>query len=90
MIKNPVRVDPMAALPEVDAVSVMSFSTESVAPRQRIDYWHSDVLRRLDSAPGVDDSMPFNASLTRLAGLGGELLVHRSPGGAARCCALPG
>ncbi|WP_284946681.1 hypothetical protein [Acidisoma cladoniae] len=53
-----------------------SFSTDSVAPAQRIDYWHSGVLRRLDSAPGLDAGAPFNARLTRLAALGVELLDH--------------
>lgn len=69
----------MAAPSEAEAVAVASFSTESVAPRQRVDYWHSGVLRRLDSAPRMDDGTSFNARLTRvtrLAGSGGELLDH--------------
>ncbi len=57
-------------------MSLTSFSTDSVPPAQRIDYWHSGVLRRLDTAPGRDESAPFNARLTRLAGRGAELLDH--------------
>ncbi|WP_325351835.1 hypothetical protein, partial [Acidisoma sp.] len=74
MIKTFDQAGPVAAPSEAEAVSIASFSTDTVAPAQRIDYWHKGVLRRLDSAPGLDDSTPFNARLTRLAGLGGELL----------------
>jgi AraC-like DNA-binding protein len=70
------RAGKPAAQPEAPAVSVATFSTDSVPPAQRIDYWHSGVLRRLDAAPGLDGSTPFKARLTRLTGLGGELLDH--------------
>ena len=56
--------------------SLVSFSTESVPYAQRADYWHDGVLRRLDTAPGLDAAVPFHARLTRLAGEGGELLEH--------------
>ena len=65
-------------------MSLMSFSTDSVPPAQRVDYWHSDVLRRLDTAPRRDESAPFNARLIRLAGLGAELLDHSGSAQLAR------
>jgi AraC-like DNA-binding protein len=65
-----------AAHTEAPAVCVTSFSTDAVPLAQRIDYWHSGVLRRLDAAPGLDESRPFKARLTRLTGFGGELLDH--------------
>lgn len=71
-------------------MALTSFSTESVPPAQRIDYWHSGVLRLLDAAPGLDAGMMFDARLTRLAGVGAELLDHAGSGlmarrDAARC-----
>jgi AraC family transcriptional activator of tynA and feaB len=65
-------------------VSLTSFSTDSVSPAQRIDYWHGGVLRRLDTAPGLDAGGPFNARLTRLAALGTELLDHSGSAQLAR------
>jgi AraC-like DNA-binding protein len=66
---------------------VATFSTDSVPPAQRIDYWHSGVLRRLDAAPGPDASTGFKARLTRLTGLGGELLDHSGSAQVVRRCA---
>jgi len=65
-------------------VSIATFSTDSVPAAQRIDYWHSGVLRRLDTAPGLDAGTPFNARLTRLTGLGTELLDHSGSAQMAR------
>ncbi len=53
-----------------------SFSTDAVPLAQRLDFWHSGVLRRLDVSPGTDVTVPFRASLTRLAGKGAEMLDH--------------
>jgi AraC family transcriptional regulator, positive regulator of tynA and feaB len=58
------------------AGSLTSFSTDSVPPAQRPDYWHDGVLRRLDTAPGLDAAAPFHARLTRVTGESGELLEH--------------
>ncbi len=59
-----------------DAGQLASFSTDAVPHAQRLDYWHSGVLRRLDTSPGADLATPFRAKLTRLAGEGAEMLDH--------------
>jgi AraC-like DNA-binding protein len=59
-----------------DAGQLASFSTDAVPHEQRLDYWHSGVLRRLDMSPGADVTTPFRAKLTRLAGKGAEMLDH--------------
>jgi AraC family transcriptional regulator, positive regulator of tynA and feaB len=59
-----------------DAGALASFSTHTVPLRQRLDYWHSGVLRRLDISPAADVTTPFRAKLTRLAGMGAEMLDH--------------
>lgn len=55
--------------------SMAAFSTGAVPGPQRRDYWHNDVLRRLDSQPD-EEVRPFHAQLTRLTGEGAELLQH--------------
>jgi AraC-like DNA-binding protein len=59
-----------------DAGQLASYSTDAVPHAQRLDYWHSGVLRRLDMSPGADVTVPFRAKLTRLAGKGAEMLDH--------------
>jgi AraC-like DNA-binding protein len=80
----------MVQIPDLDApapsplkgadVPLMSFSTASVPASQRIDYWHSGVLRLLDTAPLLQDGMAFDARLTRLAGCHAELVEHAGSG----------
>jgi AraC family transcriptional regulator, positive regulator of tynA and feaB len=70
------RKIPAEPLPGGESGSLTSFSTDSVPPAQRPDYWHDGVLRRLDTAPGLGAAAAFHARLTRLAGEGAELLEH--------------
>lgn len=61
---------------DADAGQLASFSTDAVPHAQRLDYWHSGVLRRLDASPGPDMTTPFRAKLTRLVRNGAEMLDH--------------
>jgi AraC-like DNA-binding protein len=74
----------------VAAGSLISFSTDALPAFQRKDYWHSEVLRRLDTTDKQDNPAPFKAQLIRLPGSGAELLRHSSSSlfaqrDAARC-----
>lgn len=64
--------------------SLVSFSTDSVPPAKRPDYWRDGVLRRLITAPELDAATPFHARLTRVAGADAELLEHTGSALAAR------
>lgn len=70
--------------PAVTAETLMSFSTDAVSPAQRMDYWYSDVLRRLDTVPGHNSAAPFHARMIRLAAADAELLDHTGGAHAAR------
>ncbi len=56
--------------------ALASFSTDTVPPRDRLDYWHEDVLRRLDTSPTADRTAAFAARLLCFSGNGAELLQH--------------
>ena len=76
MTANHDRTMPPVSPLDSDAGSLTSFSTNAVPLTQRLDYWHSGVLRRLDISPGIDVTTPFRAKLTRMAGEGAEMLDH--------------
>ena len=78
------RIAPQGPPLGEEAGSLVSFSTDSVPPAKRPDYWRDGVLRRVDAAPDLDAAMPFHARLTRLAGSGAELLEHTGSALAAR------
>jgi len=53
-----------------------SFSTDAVLPKDRLDYWHEDVLRRLDTSPSAEMAPLFAAKLSCFSGDRAELLEH--------------
>jgi len=53
-----------------------SFSTDAVPPKDRLDYWHEDVLRRLDTSPSAEMAPVFAARLLCFSGDQAELLEH--------------
>jgi len=53
-----------------------SFSTDKVPPRDRLAYWHEDVLRRLDTSPSAEMAPVFAARLISFSGDRAELLEH--------------
>jgi AraC family transcriptional activator of tynA and feaB len=61
--------------PDAAAGSLSIFSTDAVPLAQRADYWHGDVLRRLDTS-GAQERAPFRAQLMRLSGDGMQMLQH--------------
>ncbi len=70
------RTTPPVSHLNPDAGSLALFSTDAVPHAQRLEYWHGDVLRRLEIAPGANAATPFRAKLTRLAGKDAEMLDH--------------
>jgi AraC-like DNA-binding protein len=53
-----------------------NFSTDAVPPKDRLDYWHEDVLRRLDTRPSAEMAPVFAARLLCFSGGKAELLEH--------------
>jgi AraC family transcriptional activator of tynA and feaB len=66
------KTQPEAAV----AGSLITCSTDEVPPAQRADFWHEDVLRRLDTSGSPHQTRSFRAHLTRLSGDGVEMLQH--------------
>jgi AraC-like DNA-binding protein len=58
------------------AGTLTAFSTDTVPPAHRLDYWHEDVLRRLDTIPSADMAPVFAGRLMHFSGNGAELLEH--------------
>jgi AraC-like DNA-binding protein len=67
---------PKAAPEAAAAGSLITCSTDQVPPAQRADFWHDDVLRRLDTSRSPHHTRSFHAHLTRLSGDGVEMLQH--------------
>jgi AraC-like DNA-binding protein len=84
MVRVPDRDGAARSPPKLADVSLVSFSTATVPAPQRIDYWRSGVLRRLDTAPVLQEGAAFDARLTRLAVREAELLDHSGSGQLAR------
>ena len=58
------------------AAGCRAFSTDSVSPRERIDYWRATALRRMEPEFAPSRGKPFEARLIHLPGEGVEMVRH--------------
>jgi AraC-like DNA-binding protein len=57
---------------------LLQWTTDGVAPAERLSYWRDAVLRRMEPIKALAEDRPFQGRLTRIIGADGELIEHAS------------
>ena len=57
---------------------LLEWTTNGVAPAERLSYWREAVLRRMEPIRALAEDRPFQGRLTRIIGADGELIEHAS------------